>query len=865
MRARIAGFSLVELMVALGIVAVLATLAVPRYHQFMVKARRGEAKSNLSHIVSLQSAYKIEYYNYYNADPLSVNGIGYKDGNGLEGQNNCDADKEIDKGTCNYLGFDPEGLDELRYLYQVRDSGRTAVASAASDDKGKYVYPDCSGAHTQAECGYHAGDAVTVAINTRQSTVCRNIDKYCPLDVTGSLPVVIPPPPPVTPTSPPCPANTCCDTDGTTVIANTTGLTCTGGWKGTYVATNPITYGCCHTSSIPPMCDDTLQCCDGTNPPKSQPTNLGCRSWTGTWSSTTDDKGCCQCDPGETFGFDNSYGSCCPNAQPVYTYHTVANNGFCCQLGKSYSHDTTTNTGRCCSTGHAWDASNNVCVTACTTGCCNPQIECCLIGNGRQKTDSDCAPGKYLTVHDPDPANSANSCQCKECNEEYACKRWDRLTSGTRDYTINWDNSTNQCKITNDPNNPDDQFKWVYTSGCHSGSVDRGCNSKTECCTAQNTKKTSNDCAPGKYLTVHDPDPANSANSCQCKECNEEYACKRWDRLTSGTRDYTINWDNSTNQCKITNDPNSPDDQFKWVYTSGCHSGMVVRGCNSKTECCTAQNTKKTSNDCAPGKYLTVHDPDPANSANSCQCKECNEEYACKRWDRLTSGTRDYTINWDNSTNQCKITNDPNSPDDQFKWVYTSGCHSGRVVRGCNSKTECCTAQNTKKTSNDCAPGKYLTVHDPDPANSANSCQCKECNEEYACKRWDRLTSGTRDYTINWDNSTNQCKITNDPNSPDDQFKWVYTSGCHSGMVVRSCGVTPCDNTSQCCVGTTHEVASAGEANLTCDSWSGNWDSTTNNKGCCGCSAGRTVSYDPGTSTGGCCATGTTWKGTSCQ
>lgn len=62
MQARIAGLSLVELMVALGIISV---LAMPRYHAFMVKARHGEAKSNLSHIASLQSAYKIDYFTYY--------------------------------------------------------------------------------------------------------------------------------------------------------------------------------------------------------------------------------------------------------------------------------------------------------------------------------------------------------------------------------------------------------------------------------------------------------------------------------------------------------------------------------------------------------------------------------------------------------------------------------------------------------------------------------------------------------------------------------------------------------------------------------------------------------------------------------
>lgn len=110
-------FSLVELMVTVGVVGILVTLAVPRYQQFTVLSRRGEAKSNLSHIISLQSAYKIDYFSYYAGSPMRDDkGIGYKDGYGRTGEHACDADTEVDKGLCNHLGFHPNAINELRYL-----------------------------------------------------------------------------------------------------------------------------------------------------------------------------------------------------------------------------------------------------------------------------------------------------------------------------------------------------------------------------------------------------------------------------------------------------------------------------------------------------------------------------------------------------------------------------------------------------------------------------------------------------------------------------------------------------------------------------------------------------------------------------
>ena len=172
-------------MVAVGIVGVLAMLALPRYQQFMVTARRGEAKSNLSHISSLQSLYWTEHYTYYSGAPMTApKGIGYKNGADIVGEHACGAGDE-DQGLCNALGFHPKSVGELRYLYQLRDNGKTAVASAASDE-GKYIFPDCRG-YGAAECGFPSGDALRARVDGKP-TVCRNITNYCPLD--GDAPLV---------------------------------------------------------------------------------------------------------------------------------------------------------------------------------------------------------------------------------------------------------------------------------------------------------------------------------------------------------------------------------------------------------------------------------------------------------------------------------------------------------------------------------------------------------------------------------------------------------------------------------------------------------------------------------------------------
>ena len=68
------GFSLVELMAAVAVVAILVSLALPRYRAFIARARTSEAKTNLGIIYGLQQTYKAEFETYATLQPQRKRG-----------------------------------------------------------------------------------------------------------------------------------------------------------------------------------------------------------------------------------------------------------------------------------------------------------------------------------------------------------------------------------------------------------------------------------------------------------------------------------------------------------------------------------------------------------------------------------------------------------------------------------------------------------------------------------------------------------------------------------------------------------------------------------------------------------------------
>ena len=67
LREKKGGFTLIELMIVVAIIAILAAIAIPNYLNYRYKARTSEAKSNLGAINTLEESYAAEVDNYVTA------------------------------------------------------------------------------------------------------------------------------------------------------------------------------------------------------------------------------------------------------------------------------------------------------------------------------------------------------------------------------------------------------------------------------------------------------------------------------------------------------------------------------------------------------------------------------------------------------------------------------------------------------------------------------------------------------------------------------------------------------------------------------------------------------------------------------
>lgn len=67
------GFSLIEVMITVVIVAILASIAVPSYRQYVLRANRTVAKTALTDLVARQEGYKVDRKRY----ALSLDKLGF--------------------------------------------------------------------------------------------------------------------------------------------------------------------------------------------------------------------------------------------------------------------------------------------------------------------------------------------------------------------------------------------------------------------------------------------------------------------------------------------------------------------------------------------------------------------------------------------------------------------------------------------------------------------------------------------------------------------------------------------------------------------------------------------------------------------
>lgn len=100
------GFSLVELMIVVAIMAILAAIAIPSFMRFSMKAKTSEATGNLAAIRVAEESYRAENDVYFACGASPV-------GQG----NDATPDTWVDAGGFGTIGFAPDG--QVRYMYTV--------------------------------------------------------------------------------------------------------------------------------------------------------------------------------------------------------------------------------------------------------------------------------------------------------------------------------------------------------------------------------------------------------------------------------------------------------------------------------------------------------------------------------------------------------------------------------------------------------------------------------------------------------------------------------------------------------------------------------------------------------------------------
>ncbi len=118
------GFTLIELMITVGILGLLTTIAIPAFMRFQLRAKSAEAKANLAAIRVAEESYFGSFGLYSSALPAVPSTVGP-----------TKTDWPLPPSSThgfNVLGFRPEG--NVYYMYAVTTNGLDAYTAEARSD-----------------------------------------------------------------------------------------------------------------------------------------------------------------------------------------------------------------------------------------------------------------------------------------------------------------------------------------------------------------------------------------------------------------------------------------------------------------------------------------------------------------------------------------------------------------------------------------------------------------------------------------------------------------------------------------------------------------------------------------------------------
>lgn len=122
------GFSLVELMIVVAIIAILAAIAIPAFMRFALKSKTSEATGNLAAIRTCQEAYRAEDDVYLPcAENPGLAGLIAKPRPWV-----APADPPVATYGYDEIGFEPDG--DVRYSYLVTVPSSNVFVAVATGD-----------------------------------------------------------------------------------------------------------------------------------------------------------------------------------------------------------------------------------------------------------------------------------------------------------------------------------------------------------------------------------------------------------------------------------------------------------------------------------------------------------------------------------------------------------------------------------------------------------------------------------------------------------------------------------------------------------------------------------------------------------